>query len=422
MNLSKMKKKDTYIFNVKLSSLNYQEICRQIDIWIKNKQKKYICVAAVHLVMECQDDEKLRQGVNQAGIVTTDGMPLVWFSKIHGQKSERIYGPELMLKICRLAEKRSYRLYFLGGSKGQSLYLKQKLTKKFPQIKIVGYKDTPFKKITKKDNKGIIKDINNKKAQIVFVGIGCPVQEQWMFDNSKFVNANVLIGVGAAFDFICGYKKQAPKWMQKNGLEWLFRLFQEPRRLFYRYTILNTRFTFIAVKEIFMFFLKKIIFYQPRIGKNGREFTMYKFRTMYKGADKDQKKYQKLNEADGPVFKIYNDPRYTKLGKFLAHTGLDELPQIINVLKGEMAIVGPRPLPTGEAVKLKKWQKKREKVLPGITSPWIVNGHHKIAFDDWMKSDLWYVENKSFFLDLQIIWQTFWMIIKLFAKNCLEKL
>ena len=157
-----------------------------------------------------------------------------------------------------------------------------------------------------------------------------------------------------------------------------------------------------------------VIFEQKRVGRNGKVFIMYKFRTMYVGAEEDRKKYQKLNETDGPAFKIKNDPRFVGVGRFLARTGLDELPQIFNILKGEMSFVGPRPLPVYEYKKLKSWQKKRQSVLPGITSSWVINGQHKVSFDNWMKSDLEYVKNKSFGGDLRIIWKTIVLIIGLF--------
>jgi len=168
--------------------------------------------------------------------------------------------------------------------------------------------------------------------------------------------------------------------------------------------------------------MQNILFLQKRVGKNGKVFTMYKIRTMYIGAEKDQKKYEKLNEADNPVFKIYDDPRFIGIGKFLAHTGLDELPQIINVLKGEMAFVGPRPLPVNEAKKLKKWQKEREKVLPGIVSPWVINGMHKMSFDSWMKSDLEYIKKKKLFYDLSIIIRSVIFIFRLIINRITDKI
>lgn len=154
------------------------------------------------------------------------------------------------------------------------------------------------------------------------------------------------------------------------------------------------------------------IFRQIRIGKDGRPFLMFKFRTMYPGAEKDRGKIERLNEADGPVFKIKNDPRYTKLGKILAYTGLDELPQLINVLMGEMAVVGPRPLPAEEERKISaQWKQTRRTVKPGITSSWAVSGSHRLSFPQWMELDMKDIRHKSFFYDAMIIVKTFRLLI-----------
>lgn len=149
-----------------------------------------------------------------------------------------------------------------------------------------------------------------------------------------------------------------------------------------------------------------VIFRQKRVGKGGKEFFMYKFRSMIEGAEEMKEDYEKLNEADGPVFKIKDDPRFTQIGKFLAQTGLDELPQLINVLKGEMSLVGPRPLPVYETKRLKSWQKKRILVLPGMTSPWVIKGGHKLNFDTWMELDIGYVKNRGLIKDILILLQT----------------
>lgn len=140
---------------------------------------------------------------------------------------------------------------------------------------------------------------------------------------------------------------------------------------------------------------------------------MYKFRTMYPGAEDDQEKYRRLNEADGPVFKIRDDPRFTKLGRWLAKTGLDELPQIINFLKGEMSLAGPRPLPVNEEAKIpSKWRFKRRTVKPGLTSSWLVKGGHNLKFSEWMELDMKDIDNKNLWYDLKIIGKTISLLIK----------
>lgn len=147
-------------------------------------------------------------------------------------------------------------------------------------------------------------------------------------------------------------------------------------------------------------------FRQERVGKHGRKFSMYKFRSMVTGADKMQEKLRHLNEMDGPVFKIENDPRFTRLGKFLRKTSLDELPQLFNVLKGEMSLVGPRPPLYSEVLQYHPWERKRLSVTPGITCLWQVTGRNQIKFDEWMKLDIQYIDNWSFTLDLKILVRT----------------
>jgi lipopolysaccharide/colanic/teichoic acid biosynthesis glycosyltransferase len=181
-------------------------------------------------------------------------------------------------------------------------------------------------------------------------------------------------------------------------------------------------FPLVCVVGLVVFLLEgsPVLFRQLRVGKRGKIFTIYKFRTMWSDSDIQKKKLLKRNEADGPVFKIKNDPRFTSAGRFLAHTGLDELPQLWNVIIGDMALIGPRPLPIEEANKLKSWQKKRLDIKPGIISPWILQGYHTMSFDAWMKSDIEYVESKSFFSDLGICIRACKFLSMLFIKELIQ--
>ncbi len=165
-----------------------------------------------------------------------------------------------------------------------------------------------------------------------------------------------------------------------------------------------------------------VLFIQDRIGKNGKVFKMIKFRTMRVGAEEERgdKSLERQNMSDGPVFKIKNDPRLTTFGKYLSKSGLDELPQIINVIKGEMSFVGPRPLPVYEANKLTKHQKLRELVLPGITSSWVINGAHRLKFKEWMDLDKDYVENADFLTDASILVKTA-LLISIISLKKLSK-
>ncbi len=156
-----------------------------------------------------------------------------------------------------------------------------------------------------------------------------------------------------------------------------------------------------------------IFYFQERIGKDGVSFWIIKFRTMKLGADGKKKELYKSNEADGPVFKMRDDPRFTRFGKILSHTGLDELPQLLNVLKGDMTFIGPRPLPVVEAKRLKPWMKTRERVLPGLISPAIVTGNYHEDFEAWMNSDIYYVERKTLGTDIALLFPIGAFLVKL---------
>lgn len=169
---------------------------------------------------------------------------------------------------------------------------------------------------------------------------------------------------------------------------------------------------------VWVFSGRPVFFKQKRRGKKGTDFWIYKFRTMRRGAEEEQKGLGRLNEVSGPVFKIRNDPRFTGVGKFLSHCGADELPQLVNVIKGEMALVGPRPLPVSEAEKIEdNYRGARESVLPGIISPWIFGGYHQMKFDQWMTSDVEYVTNKSVWKDLIILARGGFLLVKLVTKE-----
>jgi N-acetylglucosaminyldiphosphoundecaprenol N-acetyl-beta-D-mannosaminyltransferase len=234
------------LLGVSVSLLDYTRSLEFIRSTVERHKRVFICVAASHLLVECQKNRELMDGVNRADMVTPDGMPLVWLQKLAGfPEATRVYGPALMGKICSMSPHRGWRIYLLGGAAGQSGELKSILERRYPGITIAGNADTPDKRNVSADAVG---KINRSQADIVFVGLGCPHQELWMVHNRKSVKAPVLIGVGAAFDMLSGRKRQAPLWMQHAGLEWLFRLRQEPFRLGKRYVEYNTLFLYYCLR------------------------------------------------------------------------------------------------------------------------------------------------------------------------------
>ncbi len=259
------------ILGVKINPLTYPKTLQIIKNWITNKQRKYICVAAVHLIMECQENGQLLNGVNNSGLTVPDGMPLVWLLNKTENRTQRIYGPELMLKICNLAQDQKWKILILGGSIKQSKKLKQILIIKYPRIQIVGNIDTPIRPIPENKNTKIIQQINSLKPNIIFIGMGCPYQEKWMIENISKLDTNVLIGVGAAFDFITGIEKQAPSIIQSIGLEWLWRLFQKPKRLWYRYSVINILFIYRLIKELFLKLVMKVKLFKNSLSINNNK-------------------------------------------------------------------------------------------------------------------------------------------------------
>jgi N-acetylglucosaminyldiphosphoundecaprenol N-acetyl-beta-D-mannosaminyltransferase len=214
-----------------------------IEGWIRRCDRQYVCVTGVHGVMESQRDPELLRIHNAAGLVTPDGMPLVWIARRSGYHHvDRVYGPVLVLAACEASVAAGYRHFFYGGGPGVAERLAERLAARFPGLTIVGTFAPPFRPLLPEEETEVIARINASAADIVWVGLSTPKQEHWMDRFRPKLKAPVLIGVGAAFDFHAGLKRQAPRWVQRSGFEWLFRLSQEPRRLWRRYSSNNTRF------------------------------------------------------------------------------------------------------------------------------------------------------------------------------------
>ena len=238
------------ILGVGINAITMEDTLAHISAWIDNAEKHYVSVCVVHTVMECQKNAAMRQAVNSASIATPDGMPLVWLGKMKSnQPVERVYGPDLMLELCKLSAQRGYTQYFYGGAEGVPEDLSQTLQRKYPGLKVVGAYSPPFRPLTEVENKQIVEQINQANPDIIWVGLGTPKQDLWMASHRKLLTAPVIIAVGAAFDFHTGRISQAPSWMQRIGLEWLYRLIQEPKRLWYRYLVYNPLFILNVVAQ-----------------------------------------------------------------------------------------------------------------------------------------------------------------------------
>ncbi|MFO1476975.1 MAG: WecB/TagA/CpsF family glycosyltransferase [Verrucomicrobiota bacterium] len=233
------------VLGVGLSILNLNTALEQISRAVESRRKGYICVTGVHGVMEAQSDPALKKILNGAFLNTPDGMPMVWVGRFRGHREmSRVYGPDLMHLVCDFSRTRGYRHFLYGGGEGVAPELKRRLEEKFPGLNIVGTYTPPFRPLNAEERRELVERVAALKPDMIWVGLSTPKQERFMSEYWRELDATLLFGVGAAFDFHAGRVRQAPRWMQRSGLEWLFRLGCEPRRLWKRYFRNNPLFLF----------------------------------------------------------------------------------------------------------------------------------------------------------------------------------
>ncbi len=219
---------------------------------VRNSRRGYVTVTGVHGVMEAQDDPEFRTILNNAMLTTPDGMPMVWMGKLQGQPSiDRVYGPDLMLNLCEHSRTENFSHFFYGGAAGVAENLARQLQQRFPGLMIAGSYSPPFRPLTAGELSELQGQVERTRPDFFWVGLSTPKQERFMAEHLDLLpQTKIMIGVGAAFDLLTGRVKQAPRWMQRSGLEWLFRLSQEPRRLGRRYLINNPRFIVKAAAQL----------------------------------------------------------------------------------------------------------------------------------------------------------------------------
>ncbi len=225
------------VLGVHVSAANIPLAVKRIGEFIRSRQQTHVCITSVHGIVESMKDPALREIHNTSGLTSTDGMPLVWSARYAGHDAERVYGPDLTLALCERAAAEGWTSYFYGAAPGVADELAKNLAEWFPGFKTVGTMSPPFRPLTDDEVIEIDAEINAAKPDIVWVGLSTPKQERWMAAHRDALDAPVLIGVGAAFDFHAGNLRQAPDRLQKMGLEWLFRLAVEPKRLWRRYLV-----------------------------------------------------------------------------------------------------------------------------------------------------------------------------------------
>lgn len=250
MNNQTVENERVKIVSLRVNVVNHESAIRRIDELVKRQTGGYVCFSTVHMIMESHDNPEYAAKVNAADLVIPDGMPLVWMQKLQKEKrATRVRANDLMIQLCAFAEKNDLSVGFYGGKQIVIDAILERAAKDFPDLKIAYAVSPPFRPLTDAEDAEITAKINEKNPDILFMGLGCPKQENWMSAHKDKTKA-IMLGVGASFDFFAGNVRESPEWLGKLGLEWLFRLTQEPKRLWRRYLILNPRFMRLATMQL----------------------------------------------------------------------------------------------------------------------------------------------------------------------------
>jgi len=227
------------------------DVMEIFEQWISSRERShYVALCNVHMVMEAYNNAYFHDVLASADLVAPDGMPVIWVGRRRGfQLSRRVYGPDLFLEFCQTTATKGYRHFLFGGHSGIPDAVAARLTRCCPGIQIAGTYSPPFREHTRAEQNEMIAQINNSGADVLWVALGCPKQELWMYQNRDRLNVPVIVGVGQAFDLYAGRVRQAPRWARDNGLEWAFRLLCSPRRLWRRYLVYNTQFLYCFALE-----------------------------------------------------------------------------------------------------------------------------------------------------------------------------
>ena len=238
------------ILGVRVAASSYDETVRNCLAWGEKRQSRALVFASVHVIMEASDDPRFRDRLNLADMVNPDGVPLVWTLWALGESNaQRVYGPDATVTLLAAAEKASLSVGFYGGTPKVLDTLVRVVSRRHPHLKIAYMESPPFRPLNAEEDEAVVSRIASSGVQLLFVGLGCPKQEIWVTDHLGKVPA-VMLAVGAAFDFIAGTKPQAPRWMMRSGLEWVFRFATEPRRLARRYLKHNPRFVGLVLLQL----------------------------------------------------------------------------------------------------------------------------------------------------------------------------
>lgn len=426
------------IFNVDLMNTTTSTA---IETMLAPGARRTAAFVNAHCINVAARDPVYRWALARADHRLPDGSGVQMAAMMTGKRFvENLNGTDLFVPLCRAAVERGLPIYFLGSAEGVAARAAAKAIELAPGLTVAGTRNGFFQPA---EEDRIIADINASGARIVLVAFGVPKQDVWIARNRHRLEADLVVGVGAQFDFWSGRVPRAPEMLRKAGLEWVVRLALEPRRMARRYLWGNLEFAvaamlgrsvgpdlatvgaktkrtldlvlstcaLLALAPLFALISAAIrlespgpaLFRQTRVGKDGETFTLYKFRSMSRDAEARREALTVKSDRPGLCFKSRRDPRITRVGRILRRLSLDELPQLINIWKGDMAIVGPRPALPQEVAAYPPEARLRLAAKPGLTGLWQVGGRAEIGFNKMVEMDRAHVGAHSILLDLMVI-------------------
>ena len=420
--------------------------------WIADRAQSrtptQIAFLNAHCANIAQKDWRYRDTLQNVDALLPDGSGISLAARLDQKVlCDNLNGTDLFEPLCRCLGFRNIPVFFLGGRPGIAEAAAKNAKSSCPKLNVAGHRHGYF---SPREEEEVIAEINNSGARVVFVAFGVPEQDVWLARVRHRLHAPVVLGVGGLLDFVSGRIPRAPMWMRKTGIEWMYRLKCEPSRMWRRYVLGNTSFTLHAAKyalarrapelikrmdrsaarlmdvtasALGLAFLAPLLlltallirldsqgpalFRQIRIGEDGKPFEMLKFRSMkIDGPSLESLQSAANDRNDGVTFKLKRDPRITRVGRFIRKSSIDELPQLWNVLKGDMALVGPRPALPKEVEKYSRVERRRLRGKPGITCIWQVSGRADLSFDRQVVLDVAYLRSRSIWLDLGILFRT----------------
>lgn len=430
----------SHLSTLPLFNMNLTNASKEATVsMLLDGSKRRVAFVNADCVNQAAGDVSYRDALAQMDALLPDGSGLAVAAAMTGQRFDsNLNGTDLFPVICEEARRTGKSIYFLGGKTGVAQSAALAAQAQFPGLRIAGFEHAYFEQ---EAEAGVVARVNASEADILLVAMGAPHQEKFITRHSDTLTVPVCMGVGGLFDFISGNMPRAPKPIRKVGMEWAWRLACEPRRLAKRYLIGNPVFIARAISNAIpskidwhqtakrtldlaiagsalvvlapLFFVTALAiraeskgtayFTQIRIGRNGQPFQMIKFRSMHPDAEERLAKIRANSDRDDVCFKMTNDPRVTRMGKILRTTSLDELPQLINVFKGEMSMVGPRPALPIEVNRYSPREAERLEGTPGITCLWQISGRADLKFSKQVDLDVAYLRSRSLLLDIAII-------------------